>query len=444
MLQTAINKKSKNQGISWKICLALVAYYGSLLSLVRAGVELGSGNEVNQGLLGPSVLGWLLAVGGASFVDRPFRKLLSGTWGLFYWTGLLLYTVSGIGQGSEAVWLRIDLLLFLWLIGGLALFRLIVKAGNSSWHLLAFIGMATFVLYYSQILALEDANVETLVRVIAKNSVLFFYSELLLVPTGIALGILARKGIAWLIPIVTMIGLHFFSVTILSATRASTFSLLAVLIFSSVGLSYQLYNGVITTKKSVSARAISLLIIIGVVIVMLILFGVLFSENSLISKRIEDDSGSGNMRSEELADALTQVSSLQFVIGGGLGFAFNSTLGYPINALHVGIFTFLLKFGILIFVPLVIFFYFRLPFLYLAAWLRPFSMDAKLRSAILTVLPGIFGWLVIVSLSGGYNQYSFLGLGFGLGAFLHIKDYGLVNFFPSSSKQLSLTSTKCK
>jgi hypothetical protein len=41
----------------------------------------------------------------------------------------------------------------------------------------------------------------------------------------------------------------------------------------------------------------------------------------------------------------------------------------------------------------------------------------------------VFGWAVLLLLSGGYSQFNSLGIGFAFGAYSHIRKHGLGIFF---------------
>jgi hypothetical protein len=434
------SKKRESSSLLLKV-LPWLGFYGSIGSMVIGDVSIinTEGDRV-EGVTSHLIIALCIAIFTAFIADKDYRKILLGKWGLSYWMVMLFYSVIGLIQGNNYIFFRADIGTLGWLIGGLALFRLMIKLPNSILHLFLFILIGTLVIQYSQLVVLENPNYDLkyLGRVIGEGNILFYYSALLIVPTGIGLGILVRRNIVWMLSILSLVGLHFYNGAFLSGTRSVALYLIIILIVSSINLSYEVSQGVITLKKSKYAKFISLITMFMALTALLVLTGSLFSGENVLAERAIGGDGdqSSLLRLLELSAALSQLNEFQLVIGGGIGYSFDSILGYQTNLLHIGIFTFLLKGGILLFSIVVVFLYIRLPMLFLAAWLKPLSFDPKVRTAILVVLPGIFAWIFLLTISGGYNQYNFLGVGFGFGTFLHICDYGL-NKFLSSSKQKS-------
>jgi len=78
---------------------------------------------------------------------------------------------------------------------------------------------------------------------------------------------------------------------------------------------------------------------------------------------------------------------------------------------HIGIFTFLLKGGLVLFSFFAYIFYVKFPWLYV--------------KALLTVLPGVFAWSISILMEGRTTPIFTIALGFGLAAYYHFKKYGL-------------------
>lgn len=437
-----VPKKQKSSSSIVLKAIPLFGFYGTFASMVTGDIAIINAAGERDGVTSHLIIALSIAILTCFISDKEYRKILLGKWGLFYWITLSIYTISGLIQGVNYIFLRADIGTLSWLIGGLALFRLMIKLPNPSLHLLVFLIIGTSVIHYNQLVAQENPNfvLEHLGRVIGEGNILFYYSALLIIPTGIGLGILVRKNMVWMLSILSLVGLHFYNGAFLSGTRSIALNLIIILIISSVSLSYGISQGVLTIKKSKYARFISLTTILMALSALLILIGSFFSGESTLSARAIGGEGDGSslLRLLELTTALSQLNELQLIIGGGIGYSFESILGYRTNLLHIGIFTFLLKGGIILLTMVVVFLYIRLPLLFLAAWLKPLSVDQKVRTATLVVLPGIFSWILLLTISGGYNQYNFLGVGFGFGAFLHICDHGLDKFLPSyrNKKQL--------
>lgn len=412
--------------------VSLSAFYASIAYLGISDIQSAYDPEARViGLLGPSFISFLMLVCVAFIFDKTFRQFLENRYFFACSTLLLFYTVVGLWQGNERYFLIADLVVWVWPLGGLALFRLMLKAKMPALHLLALICIATLVMHICQSVTIEIRQfTEKIGDVRVSSFSLFNTSNLLLVPSSIGLGIWMRKGLIGALILLVLIGIHFYEIVLLSATRSSAVVILVVFLLSLIGLSYKVKNGVITNTKSFS----TLWILVSVMVVSVGLFFPtlinMLLESSVISSRI-NEGDTGWLRVLELIDALEQMNDWQFIFGGGLGFAFDSIFGYRVHRLHLGILTFLLKGGIILLLPVMILVYFSLPKFFATAWLRPAALDLKVRSAALVVLPGIFGWIILLTISGGYILHASLGAGFGLGAFLHIKDEGLSKFLPS-------------
>ena len=252
---------------------------------------------------------------------------------------------------------------------------------------------------------------------------------------------LCRQGWFWTSLILGLVALHIYSLGFIGATRSVLLSVLTALIFSVFGLSYRLSNGVLTTKSSLRQprRLVYLLLFVGIFLLFAIFFinfEQLFElfQNNLIFERIFNPD-SATQRSSELRieEAIGGIQSFQdeieFLFGKGLGSTFFSVLGYEINAFHIGVLTFLLKGGLIMFSFVVFIVYIKLPQLFVKSLLNPHAFNPLRRTALLVVLPGVFGWAVLLLISGGYSMFNSLGIGFAFGAYLHIKKYGLGIFF---------------
>ena len=140
-------------------------------------------------------------------------------------------------------------------------------------------------------------------------------------------------------------------------------------------------------------------------------------------------------RFEEAYFVIRNLQDIDFLAGKGLGATFINPIrrgwnvDLEINWLHIGPLTFLLKGGLPLFLVVIFFFYIKIPYLYCKALLNPYAFDPKERTALLTVLPGVLGWSIWLLTSGGYDTLNFFGLGFGFGAYSHIRKHGLGIFF---------------
>jgi len=156
-----------------------------------------------------------------------------------------------------------------------------------------------------------------------------------------------------------------------------------------LSLSYRVDNGVITNQ--LSFLRLRRLIPIFFLLCTLLFFAIFsdfifnlisFLENSLLFGRFFGDGSAQQSSEARIQEATEMIESLQgidWLLGRGIGANFRSFM----------------------------------------------ALEPRKRTAILTVLPGVFGWATLLLLSGGYSSSDFFGVGSGLGAYLHIKKYGL-------------------
>ncbi|NCR41522.1 MAG: hypothetical protein GPJ21_17750 [Microcystis aeruginosa W13-11] len=445
-----ISKKKKYLQASFVKLAATSIFYVSLFLLTfsdffNAQFDKEQRSTVKVGVASGRILAFVILVGSALLVDREFRRLLLGKTGILYGAVVIFYTWMGWRLfGNSIDWIRTDLYICLCLIVGLAIFRILANSYRPKIQLTSLVSVSNVFIYYSISLQAERmkslANAGVTERIIDSNT--WAYSSLLLPLTGIALGVLCRQGWFWTISLLGLVAMQLYSLGFISATRSVTLSVLTVVIFSAFGLSYSISNGALTTKLSLKQpkRLIYLLFLIGiflVVAVFFINFEQLFVDrfqNSLIFERFFNPDRfaerSSQLRVDEAIDGIKHFQDiLEIVFGKGLGSTFPSILGYEINAFHIGILTFLLKGGIIMFSCVVFTLYIKLPLLFTKSIVEPHRLDYLKRTALLTVLPGVFGWAVLLLLSGGYSPFDFLGVGFAFGAYSHIRKHGLGIFF---------------
>jgi hypothetical protein len=265
-----------------------------------------------------------------------------------------------------------------------------------------------------------------------------------LIATGISLVILCRLGWVLVIPLLGLVFLQFYFSGFIGATRGAFLGVLVVFICS--GFSLLLYRlcsktMVLKPQPSMSLRWLKFILISFTIFIFIAItfdFDLvqLFQENLLYERAFTDESsGSDNARIEEASFVIGNLQDLDFLAGKGLGATFINPIrrgwnvDLEINWLHIGPLTFLLKGGLPLFLVVIFFFYIKIPYLYCKALLNPYAFDTKERTALLTVLPGVLGWSIWLLTSGGYDTLNFFGLGFGFGAYSHIRKHGLGIFF---------------
>ena len=118
-----------------------------------------------------------------------------------------------------------------------------------------------------------------------------------------------------------------------------------------------------------------------------------------------------------------QLSASELWFGRGIGATFRTGIGntgFACSA-HIGIFTFLLKFGLPVFVCLVFFLYIYLPWKYIQSVIGFGMRGPSERAALLMAMPAVFSWVAILSMSGGFGSWSFVGAGLAYATFQKLR-----------------------
>lgn len=426
----------KNQFITQ--LLSTLSFYVTLFLILindylNAGIDVEKKISVFQGI---SLLTLAFSVVFAFVLDSEFRKILLRKIGVFYFLSLLLYTFMGwYIFHNEFEFIRSDIQAFSGLFIGLAIFRLIVKSYYPKLQLLAFIILPTFVLFHStaQTIIARRLNVAG----IEERVVTFLdarYSSLLEIPSSIALAILSRISFIWAIPIWGAIFCRAYLLGFLNAKRTILLSILVLVVLSLMILSYKASNGVLNNSSSIlNSRNFKMLLIALLILVIFIFFNdfniaEIFEDTLLYERFYQIQSGdrSSELRIEEVISGIQSLQDIEFLVGRGIGANYWTPVRNEMtNHFHIGIFNFLLKGGLILFSLVSYFLFVYFPYLFIKAALKPMSFDPKKRTALLSVLPGLFAWTVVFLTTGHDYPQFYIGLGFGIGAYLQIKKYGL-------------------
>ncbi len=392
---------------------------------VQHGVE-----EIEEvrffGLPTPDIA-FVLILGFAFGTDAEFRRALSSKTGLVFFGFLAGYSFLGILLGNEFGWLREELRIWMWGVAGFAAFHLIMKAARPCAHILALCLIAGAVLYLSARGAQGGvSNDAYLSNDRIWNIGVFNYSDMMIVLLGLVFSLCALRNVFYFGGAMAAVCLFFYSTVMLSATRSLSLALLVVCAFAVPSLMFKRNRDVITLRLGGSAIWVAGLVCVAGVLVAATFFGLAFANSTVLADRWKsNDIDSGMDRFVELGDALRHLGPVKTVLGGGLGYSFDSTFEYTAISLHIGIFVFLLKFGLLPFLAVTAFLYLFLPYKYIQALVRPLSLDPRMRTALLVTLPGILGWALILAMSGGYDHYFSIGIGLSVGVFNEIRARGL-------------------
>ena len=372
-------------------------------------------------------------IGAAFLLDRTFRQVLSSRGCLISFAVIGFYTMLGLVLGNAPGWIRSDFTVWGSLLAGIAVFRLMVLSKMPRAHLVLIGLMMAAILYLgartTQSLVSNEAYLQN-ERV--WDFTIFHYCDILLPLIGLLAALVAFKNVHYFLATLVIVAAYFYCGVIVGATRTLAVSLMIVLFLSAFSMPFRRDNQLIYASLRPSGLFLMGCCLFGAALVVLTSLGMAFTGSSVIAERL---AGGGSVqdynsileRFEELADALDQLGFTKLLVGGGIGWVFDSFFGYESYWLHLGTFTFLLKFGVLPFLAIVAFLYLLLPLKFLLALARPRSMNPCLRTGLLVAVPGVLGWLFTLTVSGGYTPHSWLTLGITLGIFLEIRRNGLVN-----------------
>lgn len=416
--------------------LGLAIYYlASFLFMYQDYLNIGVMKATDErvvvsalGMLQYPDISLVLLIAFAVCFDAEFRSAVRSKPGVAFLMFLAAYSCLGVLMGNEFGMVRTDLRVWGWGIGGLAMFRIAMKMRRPTIHILALCLLAGVMLYVSAISIKNQMGIGAAldnVRVWDLN--VFNYSGMMIPLLGLVLTLVTLRGVLPFLGAALAFWLYFDGAILIGATRSLALGLVVVCLSASVSLLFRRDEKQITAQISPRAFWIGAITALGAVAVVATLLGFAFSGSTVLASRLSGDQDvtSGTDRILELQDGLGQLGLFKGIVGGGLGYTFESIFDYQSLGFHITVFTFLLKFGIVPFSVIVITLYFILPFKFLQAFLRPATLSPSTRTALLVVLPSVFGWIAILSTSGGYDIYFALGLGMALGVFAEIKAHGL-------------------
>ena len=373
----------------------------------------------------------------AFLYDKHFRRLLMGKTSIIYFIFILFYICIGFIYRNALGRIRLDLESGLALVAGIAMFVLVTKSYRPKMQLISIIAISTCLVCYGTLLiTINQGIVFGDLGIRAVDAKIYQYFHFPIILSALAFAVFLRQNYVWKILICSFFALNIYFVGFLGASRTPFLEMFIVLFSSIFGLCYTVSNGFLTTKFSTlsTRRLFPILIFLGVIILSFVFFEfadfiIDFIQNSLIYQRAFGGAAeySTNSRIEEVTVFLRDLNDFEWLLGKGLGGDFKSPI-FPdgnIWFLHIGIFTTWLKGGILLFSFFIFTFYIKFPILFFQAVLIPKKFKSGKRTALLTILPGVFGYVVLMSTTGGFQFEHVIPLGFMFGAYLHIRNYGL-------------------
>jgi hypothetical protein len=383
-----------------------------------------------------NILAGLIIWSALIFIDISYlKKLFKKTEILLLILGTIFLTAMSFLNHISYGKLFQDFAVFFGFLIGIGLYRLILHLPKPYLHWILFYTLISLLVYYS--FSESSLVLKTEFGGFARNISLraYLYSALLLIVTPLYLLTIGRKSWFWSIYIISLFLAHGYAIFFLSATRSSSICLIVLLLLSLLGFLFKVKDGVIV-KQKIGNKLMRILLLSFLSIIALYVISSLVSDVSWESIDFMLQKSSGKDRSSQLRiiEALELFNifnkdEILYFTGGGLGYSFYTPLGYEALAVHIGILTFLMKGGIFLFLTMAFIFYVRIPWLYFKGLLLPSLIDNKEKTAIITVIPGLIAYSILLLTSGGYCIQASLGLGIAYGAFQHIKQNGTEHLF---------------
>jgi hypothetical protein len=354
--------------------------------------------------------GLLLALISAAWMSsRPFRVFAVSAASRWIVACIAMAVLVGILRGNSFALIVSDLKIIAWLYGGYALASLLLASGKVRPMLIIFAAGVYALLIAS---AREAQVLDDTGRI--GHGVYWDYSELSFIFVGLFYNYLIPFNRMRLVLLGIAALIHSYYVVNLGANRSDLLS------FGIFGLCA--FAALISRPRAAGLRRFRFprikiaLLILALSAGLLAIPGIgdsIFSARTLA--RLQDIgvySDTSQTRVEELAGFFRQSSLGQLLLGRGLGGTIRNVTGQQeIAFLHIAVFEFLMKLGLIPFLAIVVLLYFKVPVDFVRTLWGSRSIDRARAGAILAAYPFLIGWLSLTMMSWGIDWYYALGLG---------------------------------
>ena len=358
----------------------------------------------------------LLMLGVFAFKHNEIFKIIKRKPIILYVVAMIFFSLQGLLINGYSIigLMRGDQRVLLWFLGGISFCFLLIKTGKVKLNLQIIVALTTFFLvistFQSEAWRFGTVGLSVYIERIYDYNI-FIFSGFLFTPLILLFNI---ERISIRDKVVSLSGVLaiVYCGAYLSNTRSMAF--LSVILIGLYALSINFRNnGFFLTQIKLSKAVIIGLILccIGAHIIPSLLGSEPRLERLLTITYADIQS---NPRYSEVQDFLEQSGGLLALTGEGLGaYIYSSIYNWgKTRVLHVGIFNFWLKFGILPFLLIIFFLYFRIPFIYLKTVFHYSKVATLQGTANVVVLSSLFLWIASLAMSGGFAEVSFLFAGF--------------------------------
>jgi hypothetical protein len=316
------------------------------------------------------------------------------------------YSRQGLGEGAFAN----DLRTFSWLFAGVISGLLLWDSGRVRAGLMIIVALGTALMALSAYAAYQ-ANIDTNGRLGTPS--MYWYSYYLYAPTALLISMFFQASAMARTVAAAAVALHLYLHVYLGATKSILLTLVVLVFFGLLSAAViKRPDGTAGLEK----RSASWLTLCALALGSFVILVFSYAAQMSISQRFsdaEDRTESIQSRAEEARVMIPQLSVAELWLGRGMGARFETTIAQEevASETHIAIFTFLLKFGLPVFACLVFFAYVFIPWRYVQSIAGFGVQDLNERVAFVKAMPAFFAWVAILSMSGGFNSYAFLGAG---------------------------------
>jgi len=330
---------------------------------------------------------------------------------------------------SEFNRLNEDIRSFLWFFGGISLSHLLIRTHAVQIYLISILMILSTIIAISSLASVDTyvAAGLSLDRVTHPN--IYNASGMMYVPL-IMLMFLRNKSAMAALFILGVIFLYIYYTGYVAATRSQLIIGVALLLIYYVSNSY--YYGKLHRQRLMKMGArnfIAPLIAVSSLVVVLLLLGGSQVERLFSLSIFTILSGS---RALEIVDFFQSTSLFQFILGRGFGGGIPSYIALHNNhnsgvatVMHVGIFNFWMKFGVLPFLIMAYMLYVYGPRRLFQSFRRLlFNQLDHLHFSRIIFICSLVPWALSLLMSGGFGSTNFMMLGFSYYLYRFTKVYG--------------------
>jgi hypothetical protein len=358
------------------------------------------------------------------FVSKMFLLLFGASIILFLLQGMIINETSNISIYNS------DIRIFLWFYGGIAFANALIKTGRIIQILNIIVVVSSVLIVISSIYSAGysdymNGSADENERIGHPN--IYILGAWIFSPVVLLFNITPPNVYNKIIPLVSTL-LYLYFVAVLSGTRSSAITCIAIFVLFAIALKIRTHNSVISIEK---LKLISKILIL-IILLMIIIYSTFYLDAYRMSRMLSIfDSGAitSDTRAFEFLSFFLQSNFQQLIIGRGLGGSIRSPIynSEITSTMHIGIMNFWMKFGLFPFLMIVYFLFVRVPIQYIRSYIVIKSKRSNYRhTANVIILSTLFPWMISLLISGGFGEINFLFTGFAIYTHGMVKTHGII------------------